>query len=452
MEPIICYLITFLGMTLLGFYFQVLGEAELYLYAGFAAGTVIFFIIGQMIVKKTPRIYNLKSLKSAGLYALIAVLFLVGLNFDLTGFEKRVPAQNDVKSFTMSESFNSGMNPNVEYVDGEPANIFYGTKGGLQFKDPENIKAVLALHQALIEGKAKLKDMNNVFSSNVSLGYNPGTPLPMTRLYQINYDFYQNSPEFKRIYESKEYKDYYAPSNLKYNSIGLVYVNSNMPTQMTIEVKGKTDIEEFLACLDQDYKAQTFEEMASLKHSYGTASIQFTYKSTDSSSPSKLLNGSVSYKITDGSKNTIKWLADHGYSSRFEQNVSDIAYIELYHYVQTGENGNHPEMIADQGFKEGVTTSENQKTLKITDPARIQELLDIYETQNTNYADYYYGTIVFRGDGSVITDPDQFYKEYGVAYSPETAEKYAIEDGSLATMQIYFNEGNVPDYVLDYFK
>ena len=46
MKPIICYIIAFLGMTMLGFYFQVLGEARFYMYAGFAAGTVIFFIIG----------------------------------------------------------------------------------------------------------------------------------------------------------------------------------------------------------------------------------------------------------------------------------------------------------------------------------------------------------------------------------------------------------------------
>ena len=78
-------------MTMLGFYFDVLGKSEFYMYAGLAAGTLIFFIIGQMIVKKTPRIFNMKSLKSLGVYSLITVLFILALNFDVTGFEKRVP-------------------------------------------------------------------------------------------------------------------------------------------------------------------------------------------------------------------------------------------------------------------------------------------------------------------------------------------------------------------------
>ena len=82
MKPVICYIIAFLGMTMLGFYFQELGEERIYLYAGFAAGTVIFFIIGQMIVMKTARVFNKEGLKSFAVYALIAIVFLAGLNLD----------------------------------------------------------------------------------------------------------------------------------------------------------------------------------------------------------------------------------------------------------------------------------------------------------------------------------------------------------------------------------
>ena len=451
MEPIICYLIAFLGMTMLGFYFQVLGNSELYMYAGFAAGTVIFFIIGQMIVKKTPRIYNLKSLKSFGIYSLIAAIFLVSLSFDLTGFEKRLPSPGDVHSFILTEDFSLGSNPNMNYVNGRPVSTVFGSGNEFYYKDPENIKAAITLHQKLIENKNRLKETDNVLSSNVYLSYNPGSALPMTRQYRIDYNFYKKSAEFKQLYESKEYKDYYSPGNLCYDRLEEIYINSDAPNKQSIEIKSTTDMKELLSCLDQDYKQQSFEDMISLKHPYATIDITFAYKNEDSGTPDHMTSTNVTYKISAKYKNTLQWLDSHNYGGYFDQNVGDIAYIELYHVVQSENPNYQPAQYTNEGFSDGKAIVENQKSLKVTDPVKIQQLLDTYESQNIHFNDYYYGTIVYKG-GSQIQDPAQFYKEYGVEYSPETAEKYAIESGSMATMQIFFNEGNIPEYVINYFK
>jgi len=89
------------------------------------------------------------------------------------------------------------------------------------------------------------------------------------------------------------------------------------------------------------------------------------------------------------------------------------------------------------------------KSLKVSDPEQIQALLDTYESQNINYQDYYYGVIAFKGDVQ-FQDPEKFYKEYG--YDPEMAKEYATKQASMVTQQIYFNEGNIPDYLLEYFK
>ncbi|HVI39126.1 MAG TPA: hypothetical protein VM577_00565 [Anaerovoracaceae bacterium] len=447
MEPIICYLIAFLGMTLLGFYFQVLGQSELYMYAGLAAGTVIFFIIGQMIVKKTPRIYNLKGLRSFGIYSLIAVIFILGLNLDVTGFEKRIPSQDHVNSFTISEDFSLGSNPNMNYVDGYPLNSGFGDGNGIRLKDPGNIKAVTALHQTIIDNKARLENLGNVFTSSLILGYNPDSTFPMTRRYQIDYNFYRNSPEFKQIYESKEFKDYFSPGNLNYSGLVEIYVSSDMPNKEAVDIKNKTDMQEFMACLDKDYKAQTFEDMVSLKHAYATANINFTYKDKNSKTPDKLVNNGVVYKITSSCKNTIQWLDEHGYGNRFSQKVDEIDYIELYHYVQEENTSNTP---IEYAVNDKMIPANQLKSLKVSDPDKVQKLLDTYESQNVNYQDYYYGVIVYKGD-SQFQDQAQYYKDnYG--YSPDMAEKYATEQASMVTMQIYFNEGNVPDYVLEYFK
>jgi hypothetical protein len=447
MEPIICYLIAFLGMTLLGFYFQVLGQSELYMYAGFAAGTVIFFIIGRMIVKKTPRIYDLKSLKSIGIYVVIALVFLLGLKFDITGFEKRVPTEAQVGSLTMSEDFVLGSKFGMNYVKGNPIYSEFGNANGFLLKDPGNIAAVTALHRSIISNKSRFENSQNVYMSSVLLRYNPDKTIPMTRRYQIDYDFYRNSPEFRQIYESKEFKEYFSPSNLSYEGLDEIFINSDMPLNQTVDLKSKKDMLEFMSCLDKDYKAQTFEDMVSLKHPYANANINFTVKNRNSDAANKLVNNSVTYRITDQYKNTIQWLEDNGYGNRFTRSASAVDSIELYHSVSEGDTVTaQPEV--PYATSKAVPESGQMKSLKITDPARIQQLLDTYETQNINYHDYYYGIIVFKNGAQL---PEELYKE-GMPYNKDMMEKYAADSSSGMTMQIYFNKGNIPDYVLEYFK
>lgn len=446
MEPIICYLIAFLGMTLLGFYFQVLGQSEIYMYAGLAAGTLIFFIIGQMIVKKTPRIYNMGSLKSLGIYSLIAILFLLGLNFDATGFEKRIPDQGKIDTFTIREDFTLGNRLNMYYYGNYSLYKDTGDKEGFLLNEPDNITAVRDLHQSLIAYKERFENLQNVSMSNVYLRYNPNDTFSMTRRYLIDYDFFRNSKEFKVIYESKEFKEYFSPGNLNYVGLTDIYLSSDIPNRETIEIDNKNDMQVFMSCLDQDFKAQSFEDMVSLKRVYATANINFTYRDKNSQTPNRLLNNSVTYRITTNWTNTIRWLEEHGYGGRFDHDVSEIDSIEIYHYSQAADAGPFPAPFeADKVTR----VSPELKSLKVTEPDRIEHLLKTYETQNINYNDYYYGVIVYKGNGPILS-PDEFYKQFG--YDRGYAADYEAKQASMYTMQIYFNEGNIPDYVLEYFK
>lgn len=442
MEPIICYLITFFGMTLLGFYFDVLGESEWYIYAGFAAGTVIFFIIGQMIVKKTPRIYNLESLKSLGIYGLIAVIFILGLKFDVTGFEKRVPDPAKVQSFTMKGNFNHESNFFNNNLSRYPIFKSSDEKGVFRLKDPENITAATELHRSFTENKDRFENLQGIYTSNVHLTYDPDSSFPTSRTYTIDYDFYRNSPEFKRIYESKEFKNFFAPSNLNYETLNLIYIIPEIPFSESVEIKNQAKMQELMDCLDRDFKAQTFEDMTSLRHKFASIGINFKYKNKNSDTPEKLLKNETTYTITSNYTNTIQWLEKHGYGDRFIQNVSDVEYIELFYNVHKGyENNFYPSRITSETVE--------IKSLKITDPARIQELLDSYEYTNINYNDYYSGVIVYRWND----DSQQQYIDNDYMYKRAAYEEKLVRDTASATQkQIYLNEGNVPDYVLEYFN
>jgi ABC-2 type transport system permease protein len=455
MEPIICYLIAFLGMTLLGFYFQVLGKSEFYMYGGLAAGTLIFFIIGQMIVKKTPRVYNMRSLKSLGIYALIAIVFILSLRFDFTGFEKRVPSPSKVGSMTFSDDFMRDYNN--YYNNSSGYKVYKGDGKGIQFNDPKNIEAAINLHKMMVGEEERLKGLTDFYIGAVSLSYNPDSLLPQSRLYRLDYVTFSKSPDFKQIYESKEYKDFFAPSNLNYEKLDSILVSNDKPNVEPVEIKRASDLEEFMACLDMDFKAQTFEDRVDLKHGYANASINFRYKDSSSDTPERLLNNSVAFKITESYTNTLQWLESKGYSERFKDNAADIEYIEIYHYVQS-ENQEDNAAAAEYSYSGngvmgivGTSKVSNVEipTMKITDPDQIQQILERYETSNINYSDYYYGTIFYKGNALN-------QQNYGSSYAKEMGEKYgadyATSESGYPMVSIYFNEGNIPDFVLENLK
>lgn len=457
MEPIICYLIAFLGMTLLGFYFQVLGKSEFYMYGGLAAGTLIFFIIGQMIVKKTPRVYNMRSVKSLGIYALIAIVFILGLRFDFTGFEKRVPSPSKVGSMAFSDDFMRDYNN--YYYNSSGYKLYKGDEKGIRFNDPKNIEAAINLHKMMAGDEERLQGLTDFYVGTVSLSYNPDSLLPQSRLYRLDYVTFSKSPDFKQIYESKEYKDFFAPSNLNYEKLDSVLVNNDKPNMEPVELKRASDLEEFMACLDMDFKAQTFEDRVDLKHGYATASINFRYKDSSSDTPERLLNNSVAFKITENYTNTIQWLESKGYGERFKDNTADIEYIEIYHYVQSeDQDSNLNPSVSEYSYNGngvmgmvGTSKVSNVEipTMKITDPDQIKQILERYETSNINYSDYYYGTIFYKGNALN-------QQNYGSSYAKEMGEKYgadyATSESGYPMVSIYFNEGNIPDFVLEHLK
>lgn len=446
MEPIICYLISFLGMTALGFYFIMLGQSDVYMYAGLAAGTLIFFIIGQMIVKKTPRIFNRNSLKSFAIYALIAIVFIVGLRADLTGFEKRVPKAKNIDSFILEENF--------DYQQ-KYGSRSYRSALGLQFKEEANKQAAIALHQSILDNRDRFEHVGqngetryNTYQSRLYFKYNPEKTFSANRAYMVDYDFFKSSPHLKQLYESKEFKDHYSlKQNLQYERLRNLVVTAETPYSTPITISSLEDMNELMDCLERDLQDQTFEDMVSLRHSYALVAINYTYKDPLSDMPERIWEGSQTVNVTENFAHTIQWLEDHGYTEGLELPADQVEYIALYRYQSASDKGGTAYAENTQVYEGGVmiqkgtASADTQDALIIDDPERIQLLLDTYETTNTNYNDYYYGVVVFKD--SFIQAGDMSYKD----------KNYYEEKGIYDyTLRIYFNEGNIPDFISQYFK
>ncbi|WP_027398269.1 sulfite exporter TauE/SafE family protein [Anaerovorax odorimutans] len=438
MHPIISYLITFLGMTALGFYFYVLENSNLYLYAGFTAGTIIFFIIGRMIVKKTPRVFNLKSLKNLGIYALIAILFIISLNFDITGFEKNIPKASKVQSFSVTDSFINRYLPLYAYKNNR------NHKSILKLKDSDNIKAIINFHDSVINNKDQFSpnDYLNTLTDSISFSYYKDNSDFMSRLYELDYNYYSKNLYLKQIFESKEFKDYYSLKNFDYEKIKQIEITGNS-SDIGITLTNESEISEFLNIIEKDYQNQTYEDMLSLKHNYANASINYSYINKDPKAGpiGKIINRNF-YDINIGYhyKNTRNWLKEHGYSSNLEENIDRIAYISIWHYK--GNSEKKKDIYQDEEEYNIPILHKNEKTLKIEDPTKIKSILNSYENTNINYNDYYYGQIIYKPEKDLnYIDENLPYEEMGIY------EDYEKNDDL-----IYFNGDNIPSYIIEYFK
>lgn len=369
-KPVISYVVAFLGMTMLGFYFQVMGQGDRYMYAGFVAGSLIFFIIGTMVVEKSPRIFNRKGLRNFLIYSAVAVIFVTSLRLDLTGFENRVPEADSVE---WAEFYFP--------VDRLSYDGKYIEDGNLH--DPENIAALASFHRSIVSDKQYFKgELAGLKTSMFRLTYQSTSRFPMSRQYRIDYESYRDSPDLKTIFESAEYKEsrsFFHSSVEKYVEI---YVHSDHVrdrgfngeyADVNEPISDQKTIDELMALLEKDYRAMTYEELVSLKPSVASIELQFDYAKDVHQDWASSSRGYQYFALPASFANTLAWLEERGYVETLT--ADRVQWIEI----------NQPKQI-DYDDKEKMTAVVGDRPmLKITDKDQIQKVLDHYDGEPINY-------------------------------------------------------------------
>jgi len=412
MKPVICYIIAFLGMTMLGFYFQELGEERIYLYAGFAAGTVIFFIIGQMIVMKTARVFNKEGLKSFAVYALIAIVFLAGLNLDITGFESRVPKTGSINSTGCNTYFNSVMLWRSHGDDKEP-----------MLSSPENIEAVKALHRSIIDNKARLDTpRDNLYVSSLQIRYDTKGIFDMSRRYDIDYMFLAESPYMKQIFESAEYKNKNSFYIFKTGPYKRANIYSEIPASEKEGEKSITDprlLKELISCLEEDFVEMKYEDIISLRPNYTNIEIQYTY--SEEEEPDRAGEGYINIRVPQSARKTINWLKAHGYS--FDLTADMVERIDIY--VPRGTKSGHEyrkEVFSTETAD--IAESSRPPIVQITDKEKIDKILQSYHTNSIDLNTAYEISILYRPKegGRDVKTGDSGEYQYISGYLNQTLE------------------------------
>ncbi len=129
----------------------------------FLLGAFIGWFAGEMLMKKTFRVFSKRAWGGFGICCAVILALMLGMRFDLFGYEKRVPQMQQVESVTIS-------------CNGESAVL----------TEQENISRAIGLHRAILADKRLNQDPDHA-RMNVRLTYELRNGLHMDRYYQLAY-------------------------------------------------------------------------------------------------------------------------------------------------------------------------------------------------------------------------------------------------------------------------
>lgn len=420
MIPVLSYLIAFLGMSLFGFYFYAMSEEKYaYMYAGMASGAILFFIIARMLVFKTPRVFNRQSVKSFLAYGLVAALFTCGLVFDLTHFEDRLPNTADFTSATIDTNTIVDMNTqeNDRYASG------YFGNNPLRFSDPAALDTIKQYHAYIVDNKDKFKDKSvgyDYYSYTSNITYYNGNGRHMARSYTLPYT--PDAAEYTAaLYESKEFKEYYSLRNINLGTpseINVTYLNANYGMSLD-----KGNFKEFIAMLDKDFAARTYEEHLANELYYAQVTLEFPDKGGESSFQTFTLD------IKRSDANTIKWLEARGYAQLRTQAAATLTEATVTYEEWSKVKSN-------SSYTQRVNNAEQVKT--ITDRTQIAYILEHGQSYLVPNTKAYY-TITLQNSQQAYTDGTYYGGEVPY-YAEDTKEGYNI-------VTLYFTPETAPDFI-----
>lgn len=389
MVPLVCGLITFFASTVIGLF---AGEENRF-FIWFISGAVIFYILSRMLALKTTRVFDRNTFRALGIYAIIITLFISVFAFDVTGYENRIPAEDNIIS-AKTDMFTASGN---RFTHGTYSNH------ATEFTSKENIKNVMALHKELLSQKpdtiiSGVLDYT-LGSSSSSCSYRLENGHTMKRNYDFSDEFVTGSKALKAIYESAEYKDIYSLYNCDMLN-DLSKVTLSLYSDISEEASGKyrwTEInpaqaDELIEAMEKDFRDRTFEEELLSDSSLGDIYLS-------QSSPDKYgyYTGDYSiFPVLDSDKNTIRWLKKHGYYSN----------IDPSEYVVTNAS---------------VYSDSSGKTIDVTNILKDKRLSDIFEVyKNTSVSDLSASTSYYQLDLDLKFGDSAKTYIYSISYSENT--------------------------------
>ena len=276
-------------------------------------------IIANMLSNKS---FSLKGSKLPILYnAIVVLLLFVIFNFDITGFESRVPDIDDVVKVT-----NASMQSNGHiygYIDDEHGyDSAYRTEVyNMSFTNKRDIQMFLDFHKKKIENKdVELSHRAGRISGipyNIRLEYTLKNGRKMTRQYVISDSDIESF--VKPFMESSQYKKFQYPildgTQKEYTTVK-VFWECNKPEDNTIGIfaGNSKELKSIVEALKLDAENMSFEQCLARHNGTPLYRVEVSYKVPAKKDDGKevWIEDQETYNVNVFDKNTLKALEEAG--------------------------------------------------------------------------------------------------------------------------------------------
>ncbi|MFC4387220.1 hypothetical protein ACFOZ1_05285 [Gracilibacillus marinus] len=311
LKPIFKIGVTICFMLLFGLYFgAVQNEALGWISFGYVFGACIGYILAEMLIQKTWRIFG--QWKGFLIYLGIAFSVIFVIVFDLFRYETNVPEISKVESVEIEDRQIS-----EQYKFNDEVNIV--------MDDPQLIEQTITLHKQILQEVDKSTEENwDEGTTVIKITYNLKSGLQMSREY-----FIPSKEQFmsvlKPIYESDQFKKMNKPwlfvdfNKLKINEVNL----SNRDVTTSLDM---TSTKKLIELIQLDYLDTSFVRTESTY--YTGYSLVMVLDNEEH----------VYFDIPYSYTRTLDYLLENGYAFQFnEENVGMVAIKHVNNEIYEDE-------------------------------------------------------------------------------------------------------------------
>lgn len=306
-------IVTFLGASMFGIIVNIVygegGTAGMELYVGLAVGFFVTFVIMGIIIDKTPKIFTKKNMCTGVCTLAVIVILIVAMSSDIIGYNRKAVKSSDVNSAYIQMGMQyADIDGRIDADEYKVEKLTIKDGSLLKLRDRENIKNVCSIYNVLRTTTADYSDPSGDFGGMyLSLETKDGF---LDRKFDgINKKTgVKIRPYLKNIFESKEVKDAFMLSNLKYNVDSVTYFNYVKNENDNGQEVPSEKIKSLIEAIDKDFAAMTYEEYAEGYSNWMDEEIFDVYTE---SSPKTII-------VTKNSKHLRKWIKENMEKGRFK--------------------------------------------------------------------------------------------------------------------------------------
>lgn len=310
---------------------------------------VIGTVIAWMVSRKSLSLKGVH--KPLGIYMVSVLLVCIAVNFDITGFETRVP---DIKNIE-SVQFGHGRGyKGTTYYNG--GSVEYTVNGGIDtsFRDADDIKNVIALHKAVI----KRRENDGTYMTPIVYTLKNGRTL--NREYSI--DLYALAEYLKPIYETPQMRacEYDIVNGAEKEFISLEIRDRRVSDEGEMIYPDNVYMNKLIEAMQKDIENLSYEDM--MMRADASVGIDITYKDVAQykmplpDDASGVMSRYEYCSINSSYVNTMAVLKEMGYLDKIPKD-NDIKQVDIY----TWTGIDYPE--SDKEY-DVVATVTDKKTLR----------------------------------------------------------------------------------------